>query len=229
MMHPREVFTAGELGAVLARAGFEVCEVDDGENPPSVFLAPTSDEVDWIVGLGPMQPFYEFMVLAMVGRAGGTDPLDVCNEWNLSHRFSQASHDPTDEEHDEDEPWEPAVESPVRLILHVSFAGGVTEDHLVHLVQQWNDDCCEFAERIAELRTWPTDDATETTVELPVLAPESTLADMVAAFLSVAPGKSARETAAFLDVLKHEVNHVLYKHADRFEMIPGQPPRWRNR
>ena len=224
MPEVREFLTVEEIVGLLEGAGFETSVSEADDDPESVVaIIASSGDVSWCAVLGESRPFHDSMhLIHIVGIS--VDAWMFADEWNEFHVFSKAIVG--DEEMLEVCRRLDGVDHQfaIRLQHFVTFQGGVTLEHLTHVVEQWHDDIAEIEEMLAVSED--EDDAEMDEVEVPDLPDEAALVDQVAAFLAVAPDRSAREIARFYGAMKHEVNQVLYRHPDRFERRDGSPPRW---
>lgn len=225
MREVREYFTAEELVEIMSGVGLEVrLEIDDeGDVMMRFSNGGQENELFWHAYLGAERPFYDY-VLLISGRFAPVDPYHFANWWNHDHVFSTAvSVDVIDDDNDADEDGgedEERDDPFVSLRFGLTFDGGVTVEHLGHVLRQWHDDVCDFLDPdLIQVE----EDAGEPD---PEIGDGLTLEQSVEAVLRIRSGRSAREIGRILDVKKHLVNRVLYAGTETFEMQPGQPPRW---
>jgi hypothetical protein len=213
-----ETFTADELLEILNEMGVEASFEPASEN--DVGVATIDCKIcDWMFFIFLMynDPFYEGFKLFAI-RFDLDNPLIFANAFNDARRISRVSVDTDDDGLivvDED------GLTNTNLLADVSFAGGVTKDHVRFMLQMWIEDLLDFNEEYL-------DDEDEEIFEVPELQNllAVTLQVQITACLSGGRSMTAREMSLVLEVDRHDINSILYKERNRFEHNGEQPPRW---
>lgn len=214
-----ETFTADELLEILNDIGVEASFESMSENEVGVATIDCEiGELMFFMFLMYSDPFYEGFKLFSI-RFDVDDPLIFANTFNDARHISRVSVDTDDDGLivvDED------GSTNTNLSADVSFAGGVTKDHVRFVLQLWIEDLLDFNEVSLD------DEDEDELVEIPELhdLPVVTLPEQITACLSGGRSMTAREMSRTLEVDRHDVNSILYKERNRFEHNGEQPPRW---
>jgi|LauGreDrversion4_2_1035121.scaffolds.fasta_scaffold119681_2 hypothetical protein len=213
-----ETYTAEEIIEILTDLDIDANFESASEN--EVNVATIDCEVGpflFFIFLMYNEPFFEGFKLFSV-RFDVDYPFVFANAFNESKRIARVSVEA-------DEEGEPRLDedgmSTTNLLADVSFAGGVTKDHVRFLLQLWIEDLLDFNEVSLE-------DDEEEIIEVPELQnlPAVTLQVQITACLSGGRSMTAREMSRVLEVDRHDLNSILYKERNRFEHNGEQPPRW---
>ncbi len=175
-------------------------------------------EVSFYMFLIHNEPFFEGFRLFSF-RYINEHPFQYASAFNEARRIGRVTVDIDDDgliAIDDD------GDATLKLIADVSFAGGVTKEHVRFMLQMWIEDLLDFNEAYID------DDGEEEIIEIPELQnlPAVTLQVQITACLSGGRSMTAREMSRVLEVDRHDINSILYKERNRFEHDGEQPPRW---
>lgn len=222
-MSSSETYTADEIMEIFQELDVDVFYRPQAENE---FGVATIDceigPINFGCSLFLDEPFFEHLAL-MAFRFNIEDCLIFANKYNENLRISHVVVDLDDAGNvifDEDE------ESTVHAHFNLSFAGGVTREHLKYLFEMWIEEMIDFYEIEFE------EDSVEVVEGEKVDVPqgpeflELPLVERISVYLSLNSDKTARTISKVLDLDRQEINRVLYKHRDRFQKTRSHPPHW---
>lgn len=222
-MSSSETYTADEIMEIFQELDVDVFYRSQTENE---FGVATIDceigPINFSCSLFLDEPFFEHLAL-MAFRFDIENCLFFANRYNENLRISHAVVD-LDEAGDvildDDE------ESTVHAHFNLSFAGGVTREHLKYLFEMWIEEMIDFYEIEFE------EDSVEVIEGEKVDVPQSPeflelpLVERIAVYLTLNSNRTAREMGKILGFDRQEINRVLYRNRDRFVKNKLQPPQW---
>jgi hypothetical protein len=214
-----ETFTGDEILKILSEIEVDTEYESASDNEANIATVTCEiGDVSFYMFLIHNEPFFEGFRLFSF-RYTDDQPFQYASAFNETRRIGRVMVDIDDDgliAIDED------GDATLKLIADISFAGGVTKDHVRFMLQMWIEDLIDFNEEFFD------NEDEEEIIDVPELQnlPAVTLQVQITACLSGGRSMTAREMSRVLEVDRHDINSILYKERNRFEHDGEQPPRW---
>lgn len=217
-MSSYESFTVDEILKMLAEIEVDAALESPSENESDIpTIVCEIGELAFYLFLVHNEPFFEGFRLFSF-RYLDDHPFEYASVFNETRRLARAAVDIDDDGRilvDED------GDATIKLLADISFAGGVTREHVQFILQMWIEDLIDLHEL-----SWNDDESEVPDVPELRNLPAVTLQVQITACLSGGRSMTAREMSRLLEADRHDINSILYKERDRFEHNGEQPPRW---